>query len=91
MAVSACGLHDASPPAAEAVRQQAHSFKGSSGNLGALRVTGICLEIEQYARERDLAAAGTLMEALENQFRSPATPSAPVERTPLIRGVDEGL
>ena len=34
-----------------------------------MRVTGICLEIEQYARERDLAAAGTLMEALENQFQ----------------------
>ena len=63
-------LHDALAAGdAEAVRQQAHSFKGSSGNLGALRVTGICLEIEQYARERDLAAAGTLMEALENQFQ----------------------
>ncbi len=54
---------------AEGVRQQAHSFKGSSGNLGALRVTGLCLEIEQYARDRDLAAAGTLMEALENEFQ----------------------
>jgi len=53
----------------EQIRQQAHSFKGSSGNLGALRVTGICLEIEQYAREGNLSAAGTLMEALENEFQ----------------------
>jgi HPt (histidine-containing phosphotransfer) domain-containing protein len=62
-------LHDAFSAAdAEQARQQAHSFKGSSGNLGALRVTGLCLEIEQYARQGDLAAAAALMEALENEF-----------------------
>lgn len=54
---------------AEQTRQQAHSFKGSSGNLGALRVTGLCLEIEQSARRNDLTAADTLMEALENEFQ----------------------
>lgn len=62
-------LHDAfSATDAEQVCQQAHSFKGSSGNLGALRVTGLCLEIEQYARQGDLVAAASLMEALENEF-----------------------
>lgn len=54
---------------AEQTRQQAHSFKGSSGNLGALRVTGLCLEIEQHARRNDLTSADALMEALENEFR----------------------
>ena len=35
----------------DGIRQQAHSFKGSSGNLGALRVSALCLEMEQLARE----------------------------------------
>lgn len=54
---------------AEQARQQAHSFKGSSGNLGALRVAGLCLEIERYARQEELYTAATLMEALENEFQ----------------------
>lgn len=52
----------------EQARQQAHSFKGSSGNLGALRVTGLCLDIEQYAGHDDLAAAAALMDTLEQTF-----------------------
>ncbi|ASK34579.1 histidine kinase [Alcanivorax sp. N3-2A] len=62
-------LHQAfSADDAEQARQQAHSFKGSSGNLGAARVAALCVEIEQYARGGDLPAAAVLMEALENEF-----------------------
>lgn len=53
---------------AESARQQAHSFKGSSGNLGALRVTDLCLKIEQHAQGCDLAAAAGLMAGLASEF-----------------------
>ncbi|MCH2558722.1 MAG: Hpt domain-containing protein [Alcanivorax sp.] len=53
---------------AEGVRQQAHSFKGSSGNLGAQRVSALCLEMEQLARDDRVDAAGERLAALEQAF-----------------------
>ena len=53
---------------ADAVRRQAHSFKGSSGNLGAQRVMSLCLNIEQHAAAGELDAVPPLLEELDAQF-----------------------
>lgn len=34
----------------EAISQQAHSFKGSSSNMGALRLADLCSRLEQCAQ-----------------------------------------
>tara|TARA_A100001391_G_scaffold67203_4_gene42970 strand:- start:3706 stop:4071 length:366 start_codon:yes stop_codon:yes gene_type:complete len=52
----------------DGIRQQAHSFKGSSGNLGALRVSALCLEMEQLAREEQLDTADDRLAELEQAF-----------------------
>lgn len=53
----------------EGLRHTAHSFKGSSGNLGAQQLANLCQTIETAAREQDLAAVqaalAPLPEALE--------------------------
>ena len=51
---------------AERVREVAHSFKGSSSNLGVPRLAELCLGLERLAREARLEdAAGILNEARE--------------------------
>ncbi|MCQ6262090.1 Hpt domain-containing protein [Alcanivorax sp. MM125-6] len=53
---------------ADQARQQAHSFKGSSSNLGARRVAAQCLELEQLARTGDLSALAERLDPLEDAF-----------------------
>ena len=53
---------------AEAVRETAHSFKSSSGNIGARRLAALCGELEVLARTGDLAQASDLVYALFNQI-----------------------
>lgn len=38
---------------AEALRRAAHSFKGSSGNLGALQLAELCRQLEERGRDGD--------------------------------------
>ncbi|EKF73576.1 two-component hybrid sensor and regulator [Alcanivorax hongdengensis A-11-3] len=52
----------------DVLRRQAHSFKGSSGNLGALQVSRLCMTIEQHAADGDLAPLPALVEQLESAF-----------------------
>ena len=54
--------------AAEEVRQTAHSFKGSSGNLGALALSNLCLELEQIGRSGELAGAREKLEEIRAAF-----------------------
>lgn len=54
--------------AAEEVRQTAHSFKGSSGNLGALGLSHLCLELEQAGRSGDLGGARAKLEEIRDAF-----------------------
>ncbi|MDX1804866.1 MAG: Hpt domain-containing protein [Alcanivorax sp.] len=62
-------LHRAQASAdADTLRRQAHSFKGSSGNLGARRVSDLCLNIEQHASAGELEAIPPLLEQLDAQF-----------------------
>jgi CheY-like chemotaxis protein len=64
---------------ADSVRQLAHSLKGSSGNLGAARVSNVCEELQRAGAAGRLEAVASLLEQLETE----------VERvSPLLR--DEG-
>ncbi len=56
----------------ETLRAQAHSFKGSSSNLGAIQVCEHCLALETLAMEGDLAQAQTRLSALESDFKKAA-------------------
>ena len=51
------------------LRSQAHSFKGSSSNLGAIHVSGLCMELETLASSGDLASASTLLHSLKQHFQ----------------------
>lgn len=53
---------------AEEVRQTAHSFKGSSGNLGAQALSGLCLELEQAGRSGQLDQAPELLERIRRAY-----------------------
>ena len=53
---------------AEELRQTAHSFKGSSGNLGALALSELCLELEQAGRGGQLDRAPELLERIRQAY-----------------------
>lgn len=55
---------------ASAVRQQAHSFKGSSGNVGAVQVASLCLKLEGLADDGDLGDAQDVLDALRQALDS---------------------
>jgi HPt (histidine-containing phosphotransfer) domain-containing protein len=50
------------------VRRIAHTLKGSSGNMGATRMTTICSELEDVGASGDLSRAPELLEQLEEGF-----------------------
>ncbi|MBL4607641.1 MAG: Hpt domain-containing protein [Pseudomonadales bacterium] len=54
-------------------RAIAHSFKGSSGNMGAAALSQLCTEIEQLAKDGRTLDAGTLIGELEGEYKSVAT------------------
>ncbi len=47
-----------------AIEKLAHKFKGSSANIGAVRLYQLCTELETQAREQQLAAMGELLQAI---------------------------
>jgi HPt (histidine-containing phosphotransfer) domain-containing protein len=53
---------------ADEVRQTAHSFKGSSGNLGATALSSLCLELEQVGRSGQLDPASDLLERIREAY-----------------------
>lgn len=53
----------------ESVKRLAHSFKGSSCNMGAVRLAALCRELELSASERQLADADALLEAIRGEFQ----------------------
>ena len=63
------GLREALQHAdAHALRHTAHSFKGSCGNMGALRLTTLCKQLEDLARHGNLGAAAPLVAEVESEF-----------------------
>lgn len=54
--------------AAEEIRQLAHSFKGSSSNMGAVRLAERCRQLESLAREARLDEACACLAALADDL-----------------------
>jgi HPt (histidine-containing phosphotransfer) domain-containing protein len=46
----------------------AHSLKGASGNIGALRIQEIAFELEKYGKKADLTGAPELISELAEEF-----------------------
>jgi len=56
----------------EALRETAHSLKGSSATLGAGRLAQLCRRLEIVAHEGDLAGSKTLIEGIREEFATVA-------------------
>jgi PAS domain S-box-containing protein len=52
------------------LKKSVHSLKGSSGNLGANRLSGLCARIEILAAEQDLDGAAALLPTLHSVYIS---------------------
>ncbi|MGF6109772.1 Hpt domain-containing protein [Pseudomonas sp. ADAK2] len=46
----------------------AHSFKGSSSNMGAVRLAELCNELEQRAKDKHLAGIEKLVGEIDGEF-----------------------
>ncbi|GAA5316914.1 MAG: Hpt domain-containing protein [Candidatus Pelagadaptatus aseana] len=53
---------------ADELRRNAHSLKGSSGNVGAAGMTEICSRLESLANQSQLQEAGDIINAIEAEF-----------------------
>ena len=54
---------------AEKLKAAAHSFKSSSANLGALRLAGVCMELETLGRAGSTKGALPLLMQVEEEYR----------------------
>jgi HPt (histidine-containing phosphotransfer) domain-containing protein len=54
---------------ATALREAAHSFKGSALNMGALRLSGLCVEAEVRARTGDVTGIEGLVDDIDAEMR----------------------
>ena len=52
------------------LRRAAHSIKGSSSNIGAMKLAGICQKIEDLAHSGDLANVAGLITDVETEYSS---------------------
>lgn len=53
---------------ADLIRRTVHSFKGSSSNLGALRLAILCSEVERKALDQDFARLPADVAEIELEF-----------------------
>lgn len=59
-------LHEARD--AEKLGATAHSFKGSSSNMGAIRLAELCGELEQRAKQPSLGGIEKLVNEIDSEF-----------------------
>ncbi|MES2801738.1 MAG: Hpt domain-containing protein [Bdellovibrionota bacterium] len=52
-----------------AVQEKAHSLKSSSGNMGALQLSQICMHLEKVGQSKDLSQAKILAQSLDKEFK----------------------
>lgn len=52
----------------DAIRRTAHSFKGSSCNVGAMQLSALCSTLEKKAAENQLDGLVADLEAIEQEF-----------------------
>jgi two-component system, sensor histidine kinase and response regulator len=53
---------------ARSIERIAHTLKGSSGNIGAVRMEAICTELEEMGRSEDLRTVPARISRLEEEF-----------------------
>ncbi|MDL5595498.1 MULTISPECIES: Hpt domain-containing protein [Pseudomonas] len=53
---------------ADALSSVAHSFKGSSSNMGATRLAELCQELEQHARDKSPSEIIKLVADIHDEF-----------------------
>ena len=53
---------------AAGLKRAAHTLKGNSSYLGAVRLTALSTELEQHGREGALEGVGTLLTQVEQEF-----------------------
>jgi two-component system, sensor histidine kinase and response regulator len=54
---------------AERVMRAAHTLKGSSANIGALRLAGLCKDVEAIGRRGTVVGVIAALRALESEYR----------------------
>lgn len=50
------------------ILEAAHSFKGSSSNMGAIRLAELCHDLEQRAKVRNLSGVEALVAEIAREF-----------------------
>ncbi|WP_178121103.1 MULTISPECIES: Hpt domain-containing protein [unclassified Pseudomonas] len=53
---------------AKALGRIAHSFKGSSGNLGAVRLARLCQRLEVESAKNEISDLGNLVDQIDHEF-----------------------
>lgn len=54
---------------ASELRESAHSFKGSSSNMGAVRLADLSKEIEDRAKQNRLAGVESLVVKIQDEYK----------------------
>lgn len=52
----------------DAIRRAAHSFKGSSSNIGAQNLSALCAAMEKQALDGDLTGLAEGLQVIEQEF-----------------------
>lgn len=60
--------HTVTSKVAEDIRRAAHSFKGSSLNVGAVKLSSLCRELEDHAREGRTVYAKELLDNIHEEL-----------------------
>lgn len=63
------------------LQEKAHSLKSSSGNMGALQLSQICLQLEKMGEAQKITEAGTLAASLDNEFKAVSLELAEIVKT----------
>ncbi|ACE84567.1 Hpt domain protein [Cellvibrio japonicus Ueda107] len=53
---------------ADLIRRSAHSFKGSSSNIGAIQLAALCASLEKKALDGDLVNLDQDLRAIEQEY-----------------------
>jgi HPt (histidine-containing phosphotransfer) domain-containing protein len=53
---------------ADLIRRAAHSFKGSSSNIGAPQLSALCFAVEKKALENNFEGLATDLDSIEQEF-----------------------
>ncbi|WP_409479333.1 Hpt domain-containing protein [Pseudobdellovibrio sp. HCB154] len=63
------------------LQEKAHSLKSSSGNMGALQLSQICLQLEKMGEAQKITEAKALVPSLDNEFKTVSLELAEIVKT----------